>query len=960
MLLHVAGPAIWIFSIVRLVSASSPQCSADIAAQGPRGEALMQVSKRQIPVESSLSQVVRSNSDIAGQLASNSSVEQPPKGDLAITVSGIKCNEPIYSPDGICPLECPYYAQENGKKRACYFRCVRAEQCGTADGLDPHDDIADEELFICRSCKVIGCEEGGCEKGKGDRCGKCMSGYSLNLDDGSCTSDYWRVWSGIFIFAGIVITLLLVWLGRLFWLPVTNKEGLKEGLSYRSSLKLRVPKVLAVLVGADPDDDRPLWPLTTSLHGVQVAGPGLTLHMNFQFALIIWGCLVIVVWVLYAYFTSPDMLVLGLWPADTPQQVCSVTLRGKELQRRLLPTKLIFMVVMFLATFGFNFAYSLWQRYRFLQLDDDTSMTDFAALCMGLPELSGEEKVEDLVKACIEEKTQEKVVGVSVCWDYKDKEEEVDAAIDDDIDMLADYDPPPTQEEVDGMKPGMGQKLFGHIDSLFGFTGKVQEAVSETEDKIDVEKMLKEISNTDSAFIVFESEASRDKAVKMSLEGEGFSFRDSTLYLTQDEAIEPDTVKWANFAVGNFQFFTKIGIGILAIFFALLIWAFGFYLPFAAYQASFAQQGEEPGFLAAFVFSMLVVAGNQIMYFICAEIADRVGFRFNDHQEAFYIALYTLACTLNLIVDMYMEYYLAYKAAVASHVHTADGQLLEDMLGFQEVFESYPMQKAVGTRLFAYCFPATFFIPFLMEPIFAIILPFYVCKLLLRTHPECRGRDAEKSLDFFAPMDMGRYGDLLLNLWLSVLIVFFPPGTFLKMMLALVVSHVFVYVYDQYRILRSVPSFDYSSDYIDRLVQILMGFATAFLAAGIVFKGGCLDGSPVCFKEKSLVYAMGLAFVVTMLFHTFMIKHIVPMFDHVIHKEHQVSETPYEEAAANTSSTWFSENKMHCLRSKYIYKHEPPCIFNMRGKEHLIKPNPACGVYFQCEKKVDAKEYGED
>jgi len=351
---------------------------------------------------------------------------------------------------------------------------------------------------------------------------------------------------------------------------------------------------------------------------------------------------------------------------------------------------------------------------------------------------------------------------------------------------------------------------------------------------------------------------------------------------------------------------------------------------------------------------MLVVMGNQIMYFLAREVAERVGFRFNDHLESFYIALYTLACTLNLVVDMAMEYFLAYEAAVASGAHTADGQLLEDLVGYQDIFESYVMQKALGVRLFAYCFPSTFLIPFVMEPIFAIFFPFHICKLLLRTHPECRGREAEKSMDFFAPMDMGRYGDLLLNVMLAALIVFFPPGTFLKMMLALVVSHIFIYFYDQYRILRSVPAFDYSSDYIDRLVQILMGIPTAFLAAGIVFKGSCLKETGICLKRYPLLALVVLAFVVTILLQIVMVKAIVPLFDKTNHK---VSEETYAEVAATTSSTWFTENPIHCLRSKYYYKHNPPCIFNSPGKEYHMKPNPEIGVHFEQNDRIDAKEY---
>jgi len=241
-----------------------------------------------------------------------------------------------------------------------------------------------------------------------------------------------------------------------------------------------------------------------------------------------------------------------------------------------------------------------------------------------------------------------------------------------------------------------------------------------------------------------------------------------------------------------------------------------------------------------------------------------------------------------------------------------------------------------------------------MEPIFAIFFPFQICKLLLRTHPECRGREAEKALDFFAPMDMGRYGDLLLNLMLCVLIVFFPPGTFLKMMLALVVSHVCVYLYDQYRILRSVPAFDYASDSIDRLVQVLMGVPTAFLAGGIVFKGACLPGSPICLENYYLWLTMVVASLLTFLFHACVIMFVVPLFDK---RDHKVSESTYSEAAADVSSTWFSENAVHCLRSKYVYKHDPPCLFNTRGKEHLIKKNEKCGVYFESSSRIGAEEY---
>jgi hypothetical protein len=335
--------------------------------------------------------------------------------------------------------------------------------------------------------------------------------------------------------------------------------------------------------------------------------------MNFQLACIVWGAGLVVTWVIFTYFTSPDMLVLGLYPVDTPQQLCSVTLRGKEIQKRLMPTKAMYMVLMYIFTTGFNFAYALYQRKRFLSMDDETSMTDFAAICVGLPEMEGSELVENKIKESIETATGAKVVGVSVCWACKELEEDIADAIDKEVQMSEESPTLPDQATLDENNDGAVNKVFGFVDSVFGFTGRVPEEVSESEEEKSVDDMIKGISSTDAAFIVFETEESRDKAVAFVKSKEGISFEGNVINLMK-ESCEPDTVKWSNFKVTNGEFFTKLAIGIVVIIVALLVWCFGFYLPFAYYQASFAKQGEEPPFTAAFLFSMLVVGGNQIMY----------------------------------------------------------------------------------------------------------------------------------------------------------------------------------------------------------------------------------------------------------------------------------------------------------------------------------------------------------
>merc|ERR1719337_739616 len=102
-------------------------------------------------------------------------------------------------------------------------------------------------------------------------------------------------------------------------------------------------------------------------------------------------------------------------------------------------------------------------------------------------------------------------------------------------------------------------------------------------------------------------------------------------------------------------------------------------------------------------------------------------------------------------------------------------------------------------------------IPFFCEPFFAIVMPLQIMKRLLRSTPGVRGREAEKSLFPFLPMDFGRYGDIFLNVNIVCLVFFSPPGETLKLFLAMLISQAYVYVYDRYRVLRATPRFCFSS-----------------------------------------------------------------------------------------------------------------------------------------------------
>ena len=66
-----------------------------------------------------------------------------------------------------------------------------------------------------------------------------------------------------------------------------------------------------------------------------------------------------------------------------------------------------------------------------------------------------------------------------------------------------------------------------------------------------------------------------------------------------------------------------------------------FYLPYAWFTLTFNYSyGQEPGFVAGMTFSMVVVAGNALMYLVCSEVADRARFIYVDDREVCYMLLY--------------------------------------------------------------------------------------------------------------------------------------------------------------------------------------------------------------------------------------------------------------------------------------------------------------------------------
>jgi len=335
----------------------------------------------------------------------------------------------------------------------------------------------------------------------------------------------------------------------------------------------------------------------------------------------------------------------------------------------------------------------------------------------------------------------------------------------------------------------------------------------------DVATGLQMLRSGDTAYIVFNSEGDRDKAVEQSedqpliykYKGEEYPLQLSV------PRTEPDTVHWHHYLSEEslMQKIKKYGAGACTMIAAVLIWTFGFYLPYAIFIMNFNyENGQEPGIVSSISFSMVVCLGNVTMYFVCATVADKLSFKNVDDEQACYMLLYCAACMFNVGLDMVTTYIMAYKMMVGSDIRTVDGTPLGEVKHFTEIFETYAMQKSLGENLWLYAFPSTFIIPFLLEPVVTILLPLVVMSAIVRVH---KGVKEKTACDLLAaiPMDLSRYADIHLNIILAVLVFYFPGGYTVGMFVALGFSSIWIYGMDQFRIICVVPGCNFAGFSVD-------------------------------------------------------------------------------------------------------------------------------------------------
>jgi len=827
-----------------------------------------------------------------------------------------------------------------------------------------------------------------------DTCKKCIMFFQVT-PDGQCQASYritLYIIIGFFVCIGLFVMTAVI---DLCTRPNVNDAALQRGNLHRSNMKLHsTTETFTEETDASGNKkrmsnvSRELYPFDTNLCVTDVGGPGMVLHFRFQVFLIVWAVAVAIIWWCFC-LRHNELYILGTRKFGTPRENCILVEWGWHTQHDLMWTKVYFLCITYAFTFFATVMHATLQMQCFERLDAKTkSMKDFAAFIGGIPEEDGGVQVESKLVEAINNSwgkanENKKCIGASVAWNYNHMEEEVEQFFEREMrcrdrayykkhNKTYQYLPDPQQkfEETKANYNALRKKLytleydnFKDEDEVIQGDWSVPEEDQEGwEKKVTIAEadaaMMEEVKKLKCAgegFVVFNEEEDRDSALEY-YENNPLTYKtdggEEATLTVEMKICEPDTVLWQNFGASTLLLrIRKLIEGFGWILLALFFWTTVFYAPYAWQVATFNyDNGNEPGFVLGMTFCMVVVLGNAIMYEVCARVSDYIGFKTRDERESCYLILYVMACMFNVCLDMATTFFMAALMLDGLGFRSIKGEKLgwDREMGFTELFETYAMQRVLAKNLRAYCFPATFLIPFLLEPFITCIFPYQGGVCIVQSHPEWVGRDAERWLQAWE-FDMGRYGDLLLDMLLAILIFYFPGGYTLLLFFGMAGSHAYIYFFDHWRVLRVIPKVTYASLEVDWWSNWMMGPITATIMSALIFKNNCKNfvGPAYCLKGWPLIEACTAGWIAHSILQTLVLLFVVPMFKPDTDDANAGQD--WQHASRRMPCNWFTSNPIFCLRSRLIHKDEPACSYHLDGKEHLHVQNPKLGLYFFCE-----------
>jgi len=869
-----------------------------------------------------------------------------------------ECGSPFPAPDRAvvrCPDECPLMRFH--PTMMCHWRCISEHTCSSFDV----PGVIDRGRGYCYVCAVP-----GCKRCLPDRqvCSVCHEGFELN--SGKCQPTSTSSWTVLVAVVGVLAALAMVYIVHLAWRPVLSEGALEWGLEHRTRVKAR----------AD-EHDHGLYDLDLSLADevTTAGGIGTLLHFSWQ-RMVIWWSVTMMALSMSVIAYHGRLLVADVVtfhpPHDETEEICSERLdtQGEEDFEAMRIHILICTGLMYVGSSAGAILWAWWQQMKYQRhADEHVSMQDYALMCSGFPlELEGDRPgdltvtLEEEYKRYFASAWGDSVIGVSIAWNLDDEQERITQTVagivfnlecdrkEDKKSGVSFFDTPVAASQsrstwtcfLDPARQMIDSILFGNFklrrrnepeedsdhesDNHYSFSARSKDRAD------DAQRLLRGIRTAGFCFVVFRTEHDKWASFHKPLP----RFRGDSSIAVKEPRGDAEVVLWDGFTTSESRRRYQIVVGFLQVLGVIAVWTLCFWAPYTLYVLSWqetggASQGEVH---IGLMVGLLVTMGNQIVYAACGAVASNVKFTCRDDRDTFYTGMYTFAVLTNTVLDLWLISIMA------------RGWMADMALDPEALVRVPSMQHAMFAQLALYLWPGCLLIPFVLEPLVLNVCPYFVAKWLVRSRPSCSKLEAEECLAP-PPFDLNRYGDNLINITMVCCFLFLTALKLWWTFLVLTASLLFIYAWDCYRFKRGTSRTHFATNTIDVWSHYVMAIPCALLAGGFVFKvaggqGMVREWDRQSFLEEhpEIWMHVGAGMLGHLVVHCMVLFFVVPRWvTRSCRHERDKDKVPYEQTAARTCCNWFNANPVHCIRSRYLYQHEPSHVFYQPGREYLHRRN---------------------
>jgi len=480
----------------------------------------------------------------------------------------------------------------------------------------------------------------------------------------------------------------------------------------------------------------------------------------------------------------------------------------------------------------FSSLWFAWKQTRFTVVLDEASSThqDYVVRASGLPlNITEEDELKVFFQGVLDEVAPgDRVVGVSIAYNFFRQSEVIHDAVDKLLGDLSAESTPEALHEADNLeavgirhsgrvvsrknRECIPNPVFRHLDAIVG--PSLTDPKPPSDD--DLRCVLRNMEGSGYAYIVLSSERAASQLASLS----SVMCRDQKVSLGAID-YEPPSIIWeSHFPEIRWQ---QVVGALSILIFTIVGWTL-LYLPYAVFYTSITKvAGEEASFWQDTPLSLLIALGNVLVSCVIEHVAEELAFLEKDRRDVTILGLAFLSTLINTICDLGMV------------LIVTRGVMLDD--AFESGREMNGYDRALSRELFNLVVPGYLLLPYILTPMFESVLPSYINRMLIRSSRSISIRSAEKALmcpDFNL---CWRYSDILNNFTICLLLLFFTSPNTYTVMLWLILFHLMIYSMDHYKLLRGASRTFFTTECVSVAFSYWFSFPTGIAGSLAIWWG---------------------------------------------------------------------------------------------------------------------------